>query len=251
MKDIFLVPVGDDWISDFEKTVETPVDISSLNSVRKEISDYDEIRIWGTERSEEKRPYFERMEKGDILLFYREKEFFATGRVGMAFESPEAGRSLYDNEESSFLYTVTDFEEVSLPAEELWDLFGYEDGFFLRGFTGVSNKAMDSLLREYNSVEEAYQSLITEEEEELVTEEEGEQESKDEEEEDVDKEGPKTHTEIQWKLIQIGMEQGHDVYVAKNDVNRTYQGNKLSDGCVEEISLTGFSESVVDIICPV
>jgi hypothetical protein len=91
-----------------------------------------------------------------------------------------------------------------------------------------------------SSVEGTYQSLIIEEEEE--------QESKHVGTGCAVDEDTSTHTKIQWKLIQVGIEQGHDVYVAKNDVNRTYRGNKLSDGCVEEISLTGFNESVVDII---
>ena len=42
------------------------------------------------------------MEAGDPLLFYNEGEFFAVGRVGEAFESPEAGRALWDNPDSRF-----------------------------------------------------------------------------------------------------------------------------------------------------
>jgi hypothetical protein len=248
MKDIFLTPVGEEWISEFNETVDSPVSVSDLEDAPSEIADYDEVRVWGTTQSEKKRPHFEQMEKGDIVFFYLEGKFFATGRVDMTFESREGGKALFDNEESSFIYTLSDFDRISLPREDLWDILGYSGGYFLRGFSRASDEAIDNILREYNSVEEAYQNLISEDEGEESDESDTEtlDIEKDSTEEEEDE--PSTHTEVQWKLIQIGLEHEYDVYVAKNDVNRTYEGNELSEECVDKLSLTGFSESVVDII---
>lgn len=40
---------------------------------------------------------------------------------------------------------------------------------------------------------------------------------------------PKTHTEIQWKLLKLGNDMGLDVWVARNDRNREIGGNRFAD----------------------
>lgn len=46
-----------------------------------------------------------------------------------------------------------------------------------------------------------------------------------------------THTEIQWLLLTLGMEMGLDVWVAKNDRNRSYNGIALSSIGKPKVSL--------------
>ena len=43
------------------------------------------------------------------------------------------------------------------------------------------------------------------------------------------------HTKIQWLLLKIGILKGYDVWIAKNDFNREFNGEKLSSLCLEEI----------------
>lgn len=40
--------------------------------------------------------------------------------------------------------------------------------------------------------------------------------------------GPTEHTEIQWRLLKLGIDMGFDVWVARNDRGRTFQNNKFS-----------------------
>jgi len=56
------------------------------------------------------------------------------------------------------------------------------------------------------------------------------------------------HTEIQWYLIQLGLDHGYDVYVATNDQNLTYNGQPLGDDCVDDLNLTGFSDAAMRLI---
>jgi len=44
-----------------------------------------------------------------------------------------------------------------------------------------------------------------------------------------------THDKIQWLLIKIGRMRGHDVWVAKNDRNKSYNGESFSDLCLAEL----------------
>lgn len=40
---------------------------------------------------------------------------------------------------------------------------------------------------------------------------------------------PKEHTEIQWHLLKLGADMGHEVWVARNDRNRSFDGKKFTD----------------------
>lgn len=92
-------------------------------------------------------------------------------------------------------------------------------------------------------VEEAFQDLRAGEDSHDPDETPAVSEDEDDEEEQV-----REHTEIQWYLIQLGLEHGYDVYVAKNDQNRTYDGHRLGEDCVDDLNLTGFSDAAMRLI---
>jgi len=234
MTRLYVVPVGDDWIGRFRRTVSTPVEVP--DAAPEHLQRDEAVRIWGTTEGPQKRTFFEEMEAGDPLLFYHEGQFFAVGRAGATFESPEAGADLWDNDESRFLFTVTDYEEISVPRERVADLLGYDESWIPYGFLRASEDAIDSLLQRYNSIEEAVQDFQSDD---GPT---GPPEEEDSEDE------PTVHTEIQWRLVQLGLAHGYDVYVATNDKNRTYEGERLGEDCVENLNLPGFSDAARRII---
>lgn len=49
------------------------------------------------------------------------------------------------------------------------------------------------------------------------------------------REGDRTHTEVQGWLRDLGHALGFDVWIASNDVNRSYAGARLGDGCLREL----------------
>lgn len=238
MSGLFLVPVDDDWIEQFERTVEQSVDIDPKDAP-EQLQDIGNARIWGTTDEGRKRAYFEQMESGDPLLFYNSGRYFAVGRVGTTFEDEQIGEWLWGKPESSFIFTVTNFHQTDLDVEEINEILGYKENNIPMGFNRPSEKAISSLLQHYNSVEEAFQDFKTgditgpqETEESKTT---GETDSRD-------------HIEIQWYLIQLGLNQGYEVYVARNDQNREYNGQPLGEECVDSLNLTGFSKSAMNII---
>jgi hypothetical protein len=238
MTDLFLAPVGEDWAERFQRTVEEPVDLTDSHPI-EELSDREQARIWGTTSGEQKRRHFESMSTDDLLLFYNEGTYFATGRVGECFESPDTGQWLWGNAASRFIYTVEDFQPISLPRADLNILLGYQQNHSPQGFSRVSDAAQTRLLTQYTSLEAAFQNLRDGQE--------TPEEEEDDDEEDDD-ESPREHTEVQWRLVQLGLEHNYDVYVAKNDQNLTYDGRRLADGCLDDLELTGFSEAAMRII---
>lgn len=55
------------------------------------------------------------------------------------------------------------------------------------------------------------------------------------EEEIEKKEEDNTHTKIQWQLIKIGLFKNYDVWVAKNDLNKVYNGETFSNFCLNNL----------------
>lgn len=182
------------------------------------------------------------MEIGDLVFFHRNGVFFASGRVSQRFISSDVGDWVWDSPESQLVYTVSEYTEMDLPREELWKVLGYKPANRLqRSLVRISDKARSSLLQKYSSIEEAYQDFNVREAEER-------QEEPEEVDEQNDTDEIREHTEIQWYLIQLGLMHDHDVYVARNDRNAKYNGERLGKDCVEELSITGFSEAAIDII---
>jgi hypothetical protein len=58
---------------------------------------------------------------------------------------------------------------------------------------------------------------------------------RDEEAKEEDEKEDETHDSIQWLLIKIGRLRGHDVWVAKNDRNKSYNNERFSDLCLAEL----------------
>ena len=247
MTDLFLSPVGDDWIDKFDQTVDSPLDISA--NPPDELEGFSQLRVWGTTEGEgeKKRTTFEAMNPGDTILFLHNGDFIASGRVGETFENPDLGEWIWGTSESRFVYTVTDYQTMTVPRHEVWDLLGYSANYPLYGFSRASDDAISSLLQTYNSVEEAFQALRNEGE--TVTEASADTSAdRTNESNDGETEQVREHTEIQWYLIQLGLDHGYDVYVATNDQNLTYNGQPLGEDCVDDLNLTGFSDAAMRLI---
>ncbi|WP_154018455.1 hypothetical protein [Halolamina rubra] len=234
MTRLYIVPIGKNWIDNFQNTVQSKVPVPDV--APDDLQREEEVRIWGTTEGRRKRRFFEEMESGDRLLFYNEGKFFAAGRVGTAFEDEDVGKTLWNNSESRFIYTVSDYQEISVPREEVALLLGYKENWYPQRFLRVSPDAVNSLLQQYNSIEEAFQDF------------QADNGPDGPEKSDEGKDSPREHTEIQWQLIQLGLAHGYDVYVARNDKNREYEGNRLGEDCIENLNLPGFSPAATRII---
>jgi len=242
MSRLYLTPVGSDWMNEFERTVASPISLPNIE-LPPGLEDEQEVRIWGTTEGPQKRDYFSKMEAGDPILFYSEGEFFASGRVGATVEDASLGEAIWGSDNSSLIYTVSDYKPISKTPDEIGDLLGYADGWNPQGFVHVSQKAINSLLTEYNSVEEAFQDLRPGE---STTGPSGP--NTDDDDTGNGGDDGRIHTEIQWILAQLGHQHGYDVHIATNDKNRTYDGEPLGEGCIDELVLPGFSDAVTKII---
>ena len=242
MSRLYIAPIGSDWMGEFERTVASSISLPDVELPPK-LEDEQDVRIWGTTESPQKRNYYQNMEVSDPILFYSEGEFFASGRIGTTVQDASLGETIWDSDDSSLIYTITDYEPISVSPDTLGDILGYDDGWHPRGFVHVSEQAINSLLTEYSSIEEAFQDLRSSE----STAGPSDPDTSDEDAKNGADDG-RIHTEIQWFLVQLGQQHGYDVHVAINDKNRTYEGEPLGESCLDELVLPGFSDAVTKII---
>lgn len=121
---VFLVPIDP---ANFERTVVAGIDPGAHDDRPDELPESEVIRLWGAEDGTRSVETFERMGPGDLLLFYEDDSYVGVGRVGLTFED-EAGwasETFWDGAERGHVFTVTEFEPLSIPRAAVNRLFDY------------------------------------------------------------------------------------------------------------------------------
>ncbi|WP_440009035.1 AAA family ATPase [Halomicrococcus sp. SG-WS-1] len=162
MVKLYFHPVNEDWHPHFQSTVETPLDLSDAEGLPDELDHRQEARVWGTTYESKKARYHEEIEEGDIVLFSRDGRFFAGGRIQHSFRSQEFGQWAWNNPSSELVYTLTDFEEFSIPTQAVTAPLEYSEGYRVQGFMRPVKRRQDNLRSKFGSIEKAVESIKAE-----------------------------------------------------------------------------------------
>lgn len=132
---------------DFERTVASPVDLSEHDGAPAAL-DGDEVRLWGAGGGSRAETSFEQMESGDLVLFYDDGEYVATGRVGETVEDEDgwATDALWDGTEATRLFTVESFTPVAVSAAAVHGIFDYSADYTPGTLTRVADDRVENSL---------------------------------------------------------------------------------------------------------
>ena len=121
---VFLVPIDP---AHFERTVAAGIDPGEYDDPPDGLPESEVVRLWGAEDGTRSVETFERMEAGDLLLFYDDDTYVGVGRVGLTIEDDGgwAAETLWEGDERAHLYTVTNFTPLSIPRAAVNRLFDY------------------------------------------------------------------------------------------------------------------------------
>ncbi len=146
---LYLMPVGENWLDEFAATVDSPVEIDH-ETAPAALQDIQHARLWGITRGTRNHTVFETLEPDDIVLFYHDTQFFATGRVEQTFtdDGGAIGDYIWSNPDSIYNYTLKDYHRLTLSKQALWEKLGYDDSFAVQGFKRVSDDRLDDLIAE-------------------------------------------------------------------------------------------------------
>jgi hypothetical protein len=153
-ENVFLVPIDPE---NFDRTVRSAVDLTDYPDRPEPLADLDEARLWAVDDDSGNGSTFEKMGAGDLLLFYADDEYVATGRVGETFEDDDrwASGTFWTAFPTTRVYTVTDFSAVSAPKRAVNRIFDYSSSYtpgFMRvadGRVTVDLSSIESALEQY------------------------------------------------------------------------------------------------------
>ncbi|ELZ36032.1 hypothetical protein [Halorubrum distributum] len=151
---VFLVPIDPE---NFDRTVRSPVDLTDYPDRPEPLADLDEARLWAVDDDSGNGSTFEKMSGGDLLLFYADDEYVATGRVGEAFADEDrwASGTFWTAFPTTRVYTVTDFSAVSAPKRAVNRIFDYSSSY-TPGFMRVADSRVNADLSSIESALEHY-----------------------------------------------------------------------------------------------
>lgn len=132
--------------TNFDRTVVSSVDLEDHSNVPDELSDAASVRIWGVPAESRNVDFFEKLETGDLVLFHENGTFVGSGRIGSAFaDDSELADELWEDSRFELLFTVEDFNSVSVPKSAVNRIFGYSDGYTPpQGLIRVSDRKVDN-----------------------------------------------------------------------------------------------------------
>ena len=139
---VFLAPCDP---GNFDRTVGSEVDLSEHPNHPSALSGRDTVRFWGAREGSGNQNYFEKMEAGDLVLFYQNGKYIGTSRVGTTFRDEEewASTTFWDGAPSHLIYTVEDFTPASVPKSAVNTIFDYVPDYNPQGLMRVAESRVD------------------------------------------------------------------------------------------------------------
>lgn len=126
----------------FEQTVVTPIAMSEYPDHPTDLDG--EVRLWRVTAGDQNRSHFEKMDAGDVVLFYCDGAFVGTGLVDETLEDDDgwASETFWDGTSAPMLYTVRDFAAVSVPRAAVNRIFEYSESYTPHGLLRVAESRL-------------------------------------------------------------------------------------------------------------
>ena len=135
---VFLAPCDS---PNFDRTVVTEIDLNQFPNRPSFFEEMDQVRFWGVRDGSRNRDYFEKMQRGDLVLFYQDGNYIGTGWVGDKFEDESnwASTTFWQNAPSQLLYTIKNFNQVQVPKSAVNVIFDYVSDYNPEGLMRVAD----------------------------------------------------------------------------------------------------------------
>jgi len=153
--DIFRAPIGNTAAQEnFQNTVITGVDRTTIADFSENVPDTDPVRVWGTKGSVEGE--WSNVSPGDFLIFYRDGTYEYAAEVIETEQNEPLGRSIWPNfeDDSPWLCIIYLQEPVELGIDSslVHDLAGYDIDYPM-GFAPLNDMGVGGIRGKFGSVE--------------------------------------------------------------------------------------------------
>jgi len=141
----------------YQHTIENLVPISKIEHIlgKEEITTLTElypegkVAIWGATRGRSQNEW-EKIDPNDVVLFSRNKKFFATGIVPYKFHNSPLAEFLWghdaDGKTWEYVYLLKDITKLDVPYEEVSRILGYKSNYWYQRLQVLNLDASQKLL---------------------------------------------------------------------------------------------------------
>lgn len=144
--DVFLVPCDS---PNFDETVVSQVDLTEYSEHPSSFGERELVRFWGVREGTQNRNYFNKMQSGDLVLFYQDGAYIGTGWIRTTFEDEDgwASTNFWRNAPSYMIYTIEDFSSVNVPKFAVNQIFDYVNDYNPEGLIRVADSRVNQSLK--------------------------------------------------------------------------------------------------------
>lgn len=188
--------------------------------------------VWGAVPGTSNIRNWESMEEGDYVMVYRQGKIILAAEIAMKVRNPQLAEYFWsvdaDGKTWEFIYFMINEVDFNIDFSELNKYLGYKENHHPQGFMAIEKTKTDKLLSEYGDLFSLLQKLQKGETIAKIdtTKVKIFEEINDAIEEKIQK-LPTEHSEMQWRLIRLGLRSHFDVWVPENDKNREWNGEKF------------------------
>lgn len=139
---VFLAPCDP---GNFDRTVLSEVDMTEYPDRPEEFAGLETVRFWGAREGSQNENYFQKMQSGDLVLFYQDGTYVGAGWIGRTFEdeSKWASTTFWNGAPSTLIYTIENFSHVAVPKRAVNHIFGYAEGYNPQGLLRVAESKVN------------------------------------------------------------------------------------------------------------
>lgn len=182
--------------------------------------------VWGAVPGSSNLRNWDIMETGDYVMVYRRGQIILVAEIAMKVRNPRLAEYLWQTDEDGktweLVYFMINEVDFTVDFKKLNQYLGYKENYHPQGFMAIEQEKADRLLSEYGDPISLLQKLQSGETVEKI-----DTSKKAELFEAVDEEvkrQPTEHSEMQWRLIRLGLRSHFDVWVPENDKGREWNG---------------------------
>ncbi len=158
---------GEDSFEHFKETILNDVD--TLTFTRAEMKKFPKVRTWGSINNKYTYPKWEKLKKGDIILFYRDKKYVTVGILEGTEHNQQVAQSMWGTKGDTgltwelIMYMLPEnVIESNVNFQKLNNLLDYKENFMptrTLDFTLVRSDVIRDLNNKFESTENALASI--------------------------------------------------------------------------------------------
>ncbi len=199
--------------------------------------------IWGAVPGPSNIRNWESMEPGDYVMVYRKGKIILAAEIALKTKNPALAEYLWkkdvDGQTWELVYFMINEVAFDVNFTDLNTYLGYKENYHPQGFMAIEQSKTDQLMTKYGDLISLLEKLQSGEQVEEIDID--RTKTFEEVEELVDekiKRQPTEHSEMQWRLIRLGLRSHFDVWVPENDKNREWNGENFRPMVLKEFHET-------------